>query len=541
MTEFRPYQTSLIDDIYSAWRGGARNVLAQLPTGGGKAVIARGIVAHHNGASLMMAHRQELVSQLSLHLAREAVPHRIIAPKGVVANIVKIHREAVGKSFMSPTAANVVASVQTLASRGDDHEWQKQISLVIPDEAHHYLKAGTFGAAASMFPNARMVGFTATPQRADGRGLGSHADGIFDSMVVGPSMRELINQGHLSEYEIVMPRTSFDREHLTIGSTGDFTAKSLRDESERAQIVGDVVSNYLMWAMGSLCVVFAASVDAAEKIAAQFNACGVPAASISAKNDDYERFGIMRRFEARQLHVLCNCDLLGEGVDVPAIETVIMARATQSLAVFLQQIGRALRPAPGKSRALIIDHVSNVREHGLPDRPRRWSLDATVNKREKDPDEIPITQCDNCMRAYERIHKSCPHCGHERIPAIYEGRRTIEQVEGELILLDAATLAEMRAAVDLEAPGSVAARVGMVAGENAAKRAARLQIERIASQTTLANVIAIWAGKQRALGRADDESYRRFWHWTGHDVLTALSLSRADMDALAARIMKDET
>jgi superfamily II DNA or RNA helicase len=354
-------------------------------------------------------------------------------------------------------------------------------------------------------------------------------------------MRELINQGHLSEYEIVMPRTSFDREHLTIGSTGDFTAKSLRDESERAQIVGDVVSNYLMWAMGSLCVVFAASVDAAEKIAAQFNACGVPAASISAKNDDYERFGIMRRFEARQLHVLCNCDLLGEGVDVPAIETVIMARATQSLAVFLQQIGRALRPAPGKSRALIIDHVSNVREHGLPDRPRRWSLDATVNKREKDPDEIPITQCDNCMRAYERIHKSCPHCGHERIPAIYEGRRTIEQVEGELILLDAATLAEMRAAVDLEAPGSVAARVGMVAGENAAKRAARLQIERIASQTTLANVIAIWAGKQRALGRADDESYRRFWHWTGHDVLTALSLSRADMDALAARIMKDET
>ena len=538
MTDLRHYQSQLINDVYGAWQSGARNVLAQLPTGGGKAVIARSLVAQHNGASLMMAHRQELVSQLSLHLAQESVPHRIIAPKAVVANIVKIHRDAVGKSYMSPTAQNVVASVQTLAARGAD-EWQKQISLVIQDEAHHYLRDGTFGKAATMFPNARSLGLTATPQRADGRGLGTHADGIYDSLVIGPSMRDLINQGHLSEYEIVMPATSFDREHLTIGATGDFTAKSLCDESERAQIVGDVVNNYIMWAAGSLCVVFAASVEAAEKIAAQFNACGIPAASISAKNDDYERFGIMRRFTARQIQVICNCDLLGEGVDVPAIETVIMARATQSLAVFLQQIGRALRPALGKSRALIIDHVSNVREHGLPDKPRRWSLDATIRKRDKDPDEIPITQCDNCMRAYERIYKICPYCGTKRVSVVYEGRRTIEQVEGELMLLDAATLAEMRAAVELETPGAIAERVGMAAGEFAGKGAANRQMERIASQRVLYDAIAMWAGKQRAMNRPDDESYRRFWYWTGVDVLTALTLPRVEMDKLTARIMND--
>jgi len=538
VTDLRPYQADLTNKIYAAWHGGARNVLAALPTGGGKAVIARKMVSNFQGASLMMAHRQELVSQLSLHLAMEAVPHRIIAPKGVVANIVKIHREAVGKSYMSPVAQNVIASVQTLAARGPD-DWHKQIRLVIPDEAHHYLKEGTFGKAAMMFPNAYSVGFTATPQRADGRGLGSHADGIFDTLVEGPTMRDLINQGHLCEYEIVMPATSFDREHLTIGSTGDFTAKSLRDESERAQIVGDVVANYIIWAAGTQCVVFAASVEAAEQIAARFNDVGIPAAAISANTDDYERFGLMRRFAARQIKVLVNCDLLGEGVDVPIIETVIMARATQSLAVFLQQIGRALRPAPGKLRALIIDHVSNVREHGLPDRPRHWSLDATVRKRDKDPDEIPVTQCDNCMRAFERIYKACPYCGHERVPAEYEGRRTIEQVDGELMLLDAATLAEMRAAIQLESPGALAERVGRAAGDFAAKGAMNRQAERIASQTALWHAIAGWAGKQRALGRSDSESYRRFYYWTGVDVLSALALDRKGMDELTARIMND--
>jgi len=538
VTDLRPYQFKLIYDINFAWQSNARNVLAQLPTGGGKAVIARSIVAQQGNGSLMMAHRQELVSQLSLHLAQESIPHNIIAPKAVVANIIKIHREALGKSYMNPTASNVIASVQTLASRGPD-DWHKQIRLVIQDEAHHYLREGTFGKAAMMFPNARCLGLTATPQRADGRGLGAHADGIYNALVTGPSMRELINQGHLSEYEIVMPATSFDREHLTIGSTGDFTAKSLRDESERAQIVGDVVDNYIMWANNSLCVVFAASVEAAEKIAAQFNACGISAAAISAKNDDYERFSLMRRFVARQIKVLCNCDLLGEGVDVPAIETVIMARATQSLAVFLQQIGRALRPAPGKNRALIIDHVSNVREHGLPDRPRRWSLDATRVRREKDPEDIPITQCDSCMRAYERIHSACPYCGAEKIKVEYETRRTIEQVDGDLMLLDAATLAEMRAAVELESPGAIATRVGAVAGEFAGKGVANKQIERIASQRTLADAIAVWAGKQRALGRPDNESYKRFYFWTGYDVLSALALDRKEMDKLTERIMGD--
>jgi len=535
VTSLRPYQTGLISDIYNAWGNGAKNVLAQLSTGGGKSVIARKIVKDYDGASLIMAHRQELVSQLSLHLAEESIQHRIVASKSVVANIVKIHREVLGKSYMSPTAQSVVASVQTLAARGPD-DWHKQISLVIKDEAHHYLRSGTYGKAALMFPNACGLGMTATPQRADKRGLGSHADGIFDALVTGPTMRELIDQGHLSEYEIVMPATSFDREHLTTGSTGDFTAKSLRDESERSQIVGDIVDNYIMWANGSLCVVFAASVAAAEEIAARFNQRGIAAASISAKNNDYERFGIMRQFNNRQIKVLCNCDLLGEGVDVPAIETIIMARATQSLAVFLQQIGRMLRPAPGKSRGLLIDHVSNVREHGLPDRPRRWSLDAMVKKRDRDPDDIPVTQCDSCMRVYERIHRACPYCGAEPLTLDAEDRRTPQQVDGDLMLLDATTLAEMRAAADLETPGAIAARAPASENNFIAKGLANKQIERIESQRLLAEAIAVWAGGQRALNKPDHESYRRFYHWTGHDVLSALSLSRKDMDVLRERI-----
>lgn len=533
---FRPYQQKIVDDIRSAWQSGARNVLAQLPTGGGKAVIARTMVKEHEGASLLMAHRQELVSQLSLHLAREAVSHRLIAPKPVIANVVKIHRETIGKSFVNPSALNVVGSVQTLAARGPE-DWHKQITLVLPDEAHHYLRENTFGKTASMFPNAFMAGFTATPQRADGRGLGAHADGIFHQMVQGPTPRELINAGYLSDYQVVMPVSNFDRARLTIGSSGDFTEKSLRDESERSQIVGDVVNNYIMWAAGTQCVVFAASVDAAEKIAAQFNERGIPAACISAKNDDYERFAIMRRFASGQIKVLTNCDLLGEGVDVPEIATVIMARATESLPVFLQQIGRALRPAPGKKYALLIDHVGNVIAHGLPDRARFWTLNATKNKREKDPDDIPITQCDNCMMAYERVLRACPYCGAERLKVIM-GPRTVEQVDGDLMLLDAATLAKMRAAVELESPASIANRVAGAAGSFAGRGVANKQLERLQSQRALADMIAIWAGIERAKGRSDDESYRRFYLWLGVDVLSALSLGRKEMDELRERISR---
>jgi len=216
---------------------------------------------------------------------------------------------------------------------------------------------------------------------------------------------------------------------------------------------------------------------------------------------------------------------------------VIMARPTASLAVYLQQFGRALRTMPGKLFGLIIDHVSNVKRHGLPDRPRFWTLDRREKraKRERDPEEIPLTACRACSRPYERVLPACPHCGN--VPELtLQARASIEQIDGDLVLLDREKLAEMRAATELESPSALGERATFAAGAIAGRGAINKQIERIQSQNDLKDAIANWAGIQRAIGRDDQQSYRRFYHAAGVDVLSALALPRVEMDALRTKI-----
>lgn len=517
----RKYQSELIARIGEAWRSGARNVCAIMPTGAGKSVVMRNIVRDHIGASIMIAHRQELVSQLSTHLAVEGVVHRIIAPQSVISNITKIHREEFGRSFYNPSSIVSVASVDTLISRGAE-PWMSQVRLWLCDEAAHLLVENKWGKAIAMFPNAFGLGVTATPTRADGKGLGAHSHGVFNSMVLGPSMRELIANGFLSNYEIVVPQCGFDSSKLIVGSTGDYTPKSLRAESRRSQIVGDIISNYQHWADGTQAIAFATDVETSDEIAKRFTDANIPAVSLHAGTSDFDRFHTIKQFRNREIRILVNVGLFDEGFDVPGVETVIMARPTKSLGLYLQQIGRGLRPAAGKTRALIIDHVHNVMEHGLPDKPRAWTLDARLKResRERDPDDIPLTRCEVCQRPYERVHKQCPHCGHVPVPA---GRAGPEQVDGDMTLLDVYTLDKLRAAADLESPKHLAERVGAAAGPIAARAAFNRQTERLEVQRELAEAIAAWAGVGRESGMTDSELYRRFWFMTGMDVLSALS------------------
>lgn len=533
----RDYQTKLVAKAYSAWQDGARNVCAQLPTGGGKTPILAKIARDNAGESVTIAHRQELVGQISLAFARSSIVHRIIAPDSIIRNIGREHLDEFGRSFINQHSIAAVAGVDTLVARQEtlDKNWLTQVTLWQIDEAHHVLQENKWGQAVSLFPNSRGLGVTATPSRADGKGLGIHADGVFHKLVIGPTTRDLINTGYLTEYEIVIPKNDFDRERLVIGASGDYTPKSLQAEAERSKIIGDIVDNYLVWAFGTQTIVFTISVDTSNEVAQRFNDTGIIAKAVSAKTPEYERFQTIREFRERKIAVLVNCDLFGEGFDVPGVETIIMARPTKSLGLYLQQIGRGLRPATGKTRALIIDHVSNVREHGLPDRPRLWTLDGRDRrkKQDRDPDDIPVTTCTECYRVYERIHRACPYCQHEPVPI---GRGSIEQVDGDLTLLDAGTLAKMRAAILLESPGNIAERVGYAAGEIAAKGAAKRQLERIEVQRKLADAIALWAGHGRAAGKTDSELYRRFYFMTGIDVITALSGTREEMEKLLEQI-----
>lgn len=538
MIQLRPYQSDLKGRVYQSWQGGARNVLAALPTGGGKSIVISDIIAdgHQQGLSeCVIAHRNELVGQMSLHVARRGVPHRIIASKQAVAQITNEHRREFGRSFVNPDARCSVVSVDTLVAREEQlQQWALQVGRWTIDEAHHVLRKNKWGKAVRMFPNAYGLGVTATPRRADGMGLGEHHDGVFQDMIVGPSMRELIDMGALCDYEIAVPESDFHIDDAELAPSGDWSTKRMREASKQSHIVGDVVVEYSRRSLGKRAICFATDVETANEMAARFNAAGILAAAVSAKTPTETRNELIRRFRDGRITVLVNVDLFGEGFDVPAVEVVIMARPTASLAVYLQQFGRALRPMEGKPYGLVIDHVSNWKRHSFPDKLHIWSLDRREKraKREPDPDDIPLTACRACSRPYERVHPACPYCGNS--PPVPEGgARSIEQVDGDLMLLDRERLAAMRAAMTLESPADVGARVEFAAGRDAARGAANRQIERIGAQQRLNAAIEQWAGVRRVAGDSDQMILRRFYHATGVDVLSALASKRSEMDGLA--------
>jgi DNA repair protein RadD len=226
-----------------------------------------------------------------------------------------------------------------------------------------------------MFPNARGLGVTATPVRADGKGLGAHHDGVMHHIIEGAGMRDLIQQGFLTDYRIFAPPSDLDLTGVTRAADGDYNKKQLKQRVRRSQIIGDVVAHYLRIAPGKLGLTFATDVETATEIANRYRAAGVPSEVVSAKTPTGQRIEILKRFKRREVMQLVNVDLFGEGFDLPALEVVSMARPTESYGLYCQQFGRVLRPLPGKTVGIIIDHVGNVVRHGLPDKPRRWSLD----------------------------------------------------------------------------------------------------------------------------------------------------------------------
>lgn len=532
----RDYQQEAVNKIYDSWNRGNRNVSLVMCTGLGKSVCMSSIAVdfdkQHKPVAVI-AHRNELVSQMSCHLARVGLYHRIIAPRTIVGQISRKHKIEFGKSFINPSALSAVVGVDTLMARADNlKNWAQQIALWEVDEQHHITRSNKWGRAVEMFVNARGLGVTATPNRADGQGLGRWADGIMDDMVLGPSMRWAVENNFLADYEIVCPKSDLNVEDSPLSINGDWSNQTLRKAAKKSQIVGDVVTNYIKYAFGRKAIVFATDVETAEEISRDFNAHNIRAVSLNGKSLPAFREQSLDNFRDNKLQVLVNVDLFDEGFDVPTCDVCIMARPTASLGKFLQQIGRVLRPAPNKT-ALIIDHVSNVIRHGLPDMPREWSLDRRQKKAKltKDPDEIELTVCKKCLKPYEKFRTQCPYCGAE--PVLPEPKsRSIEMVAGDLILLDKVALQRLRQNVVLEAPGEVAARVARVAGPIAAKSVANRQIEKIEAQGELKEAIAQWAAIERLKGFNDREIYKKFYYATGFDVLGALSSSQTRQDYL---------
>ncbi len=413
MITLRPYQADAVMGVRNSYVAGNRAPLLVLPTGGGKTIVFSHIsatTASRGKKAIILVHRIELLRQTFEKLQWAGVRTGIVNP------------------HYTPdiTAPVQVASVQTLARR---LPFLKQFNpdLIVIDEAHHGT-AGTWRTCVNAVPTARVLGVTATPCRGDGKGLGVQAGGIFDDIVQGPTVKDLIAMGYLVQPVVYAPTQRLDFSDITI-TKGDYDKHELQLRVDKPTITGDAVSHYRKLAHGSPAVVFCISIEHAEHVAAEFRAAGYRAYAVDGSMEDYERKRILSGLGNGQVDVVCSCDLISEGTDIPAIGAAILLRPTQSTGLFLQQVGRALRPCEGKERAIILDHVGNCLTHGMPEDDREWTLDGEEKRKrgEKKEPKLPVKQCPKC---YAMHHPApvCPTCGH-----VYElDIREVKTVDGEL-------------------------------------------------------------------------------------------------------------
>lgn len=388
MIQLRPYQQCAIDEARDAYRQGHRAVLFQLPTGGGKTMTASAIVhgaAEKSKGTWWLTHRRELAEQASQTFHGLGIPHGTVQA-----------------GYVSDRHALVqVASIQTIIRRLNDLQ---EPDLLVFDEAHH-IGAASWETIFNAFPSARILGLTATPWRLDGQGLGRW----FSHMVQGPTVSELIEAGSLSPYRLFAPAVPDLSDVQT--SAGDYQRGALAKAMDKPTIVGDAIAHYRRLCSGQRAVVFAAGIDNSKHIVAEFQLAGIAAEHVDGSMTNEARDAAVDRFKRGETVILSNSDLFGEGFDVPAIEAAILLRPTKSLGLYLQQVGRALRPAPGKTEAIILDHAGNSLKHGLPDDEREWSLDDREKRARSAPSEFPVRQCSECFFVY-RPRPSCPQCGH---------------------------------------------------------------------------------------------------------------------------------
>lgn len=405
--QLRPYQQQAIADLRQAFRSGVRAPLLVAPTGMGKTVIFSAITqaaAARGRRVLILVHRRELIRQASAKLTQSGVNHGIVAA-----------------GFQPSDHSVQVASVQTLARRLDRHHWQPD--LIVIDEAHHAI-AGTWANVISLWPDSLLLGVTATPVRQDGRGLGA----MFDRLILGPSTADLMAAGYLTPVKIYAPPQVADLTGIRT-RTGDYANDQAAAAMTRPTVTGDAITHYQRIAAGQPAIAFCCNVNHATTVCDAFNAAGISAATLLGNTTD--RDALVARFAAGALQVLVTVDVVSEGFDCPGAAVAILLRPTQSEGLYLQQVGRVLRPSPGKAAAIILDHVGNVHRHGFPDDHRDWSLDDRLRTSKGGQPAPCIRTCEACFAAFAP-QPICPCCGAELASTL----KKLRQVEGELIELE---------------------------------------------------------------------------------------------------------
>lgn len=386
----RDYQRKAIDATLDNI---ALNPILVSPTGSGKTVMGKALVAELAVPTLWLAHRTELIEQAAKQFQR----------CGII------------KSGYPETDAEIqVASVQTLIRR------QKPTArLIVIDECHHVGGGNSYQTILDAYPGVPVVGLTATPFRLDGRGLGQ----IFKTIVVSAYPDELIAQGWLHAPKVYAGSPPDLRGVIVTG--GDY---NLGELAKRMNNDADVVGTWQQRAAGRRTIAFAVDIDHSKRITKAFSDAGVPAEHLDGSTPADERSAILARLKSGETLIVSNCMVLTEGWDLPALECAIIARPTASLNLHLQMIGRVMRAADGKAGAVVLDHAGNHHVHGLVTRRLAYSLDGSVRIGEADP--LGLRQCRQCFVLYDSKLKQCPECGHVPTPV----ERTAPGIHGDGVL-----------------------------------------------------------------------------------------------------------
>lgn len=407
MFKLRPYQKSLIKKTRQAISDGYKAPCIVSPAGSGKTVVLAKII---KGASLkgnhtlFLVHRKEILDQV-----RET-----LIDMGVDMNYVEL------------------GMVQTIVRR---LEKTREPKMIVVDESHHIV-SNSYKKIVEYFGHALVISFTATPIRMGGSGLGD----VNDVLIEEVSVKWLIENGYLAPFKYYAPKL-IDTDTLKLNNMREFSSTSIDKAVNENKIYGDVIKHYNALSSGEQAIVYCHSIEASKQVAAEFKVSGIDARHIDGKTNKEERDEVITEFRKGNIRIITNVDLIGEGVNMPDCSTVIMLRPTQSLSLFIQQSMRGMRYRPGKT-SIIIDHVDNVRRHGLPDADRQWSLKGI--KKEESEKEVPIKECENCFAVYQPEYLVCPFCGHKsevKEIADYEIDESAEleeitEVESEEVVLD---------------------------------------------------------------------------------------------------------
>lgn len=424
----RDYQAAALEELRGHLRAGLKRLVLVAPTGSGKTTIAakmvEGAVARSKRV-LFVAHRKELIDQA----------HARISSHGIEAGIIMADHP-----LKRPDLPVQVASIQTLARR---ERWP-ECELIIIDEAHH-AAAQSYKRLFDTYPNAWFIGLTATPWRLDGKGLSP----TFQQVVVASTPAKLIEQGHLCDYAGFKYQAAKLDGIKTRG--GDYDQEELEGAVIDAALLGNVAEEWAAHASAMKTIVFAVSIKHAELLAERFrNVTAEDVETIDHHMNKAEREATLARVRSGETRVIINVGILGEGVDIPDLECAVLARPTKSLALYLQQVGRVMRPAPGKPRARLHDHGRLVERHGLPDQDRDYSLETD---RKRQPPVAQLRTCPQCFAVFPPA-PVCPECGY--VFEVKERRDTSE--DGNAVAVDIRAGRKSREAFLLELEQTAIAR-----------------------------------------------------------------------------------